>query len=196
MKKRLEKLGHSAYLTVNGEECSSAYGEMTADFDAVLMDLQMPIVDGFSSTKIIRAFEKTHGPSCLSPRASKNGRTPIFAVSASLLEKEKDKYIAIGFDGWILKPVDFKRVNELLKGIVNDETRNCSLYKRGQWEQGGWFDKRKEHDQFDADTKPSEEAPTFEATKTKEAAVEQKGKDAVKTDSAQGVVDEVVTSAD
>lgn len=196
MKKRLEKLGHTAFLTVNGEECSSAYGETTADFDAVLMDLQMPIVDGFSSTKMIRTVEKTHGLSCLSLRASRNGRVPIFAVSASLLEKEKDKYIAVGFDGWILKPVDFKRVNELLKGIVNDETRNSCLYEQGQWEQGGWFEKRKKHDQFDVDTKPSEQAPTIEAARSKEAAAEEKGKDAVKGDSVQDADDEDVTPTD
>lgn len=41
MKKRLEKLGHTAYMTVNGEECSSAHGEQASTFDAVLMDLQV-----------------------------------------------------------------------------------------------------------------------------------------------------------
>lgn len=41
MKKRLEKLGHKAYMTVNGEECSSAHGEKASEFDAVLMDLQV-----------------------------------------------------------------------------------------------------------------------------------------------------------
>ncbi|KAK5077969.1 hypothetical protein LTR64_003627 [Lithohypha guttulata] len=166
MKKRLEKLGHSAYMTVNGEECSSAHGEKAVMFDAVLMDLQMPIVDGFSSTKMIRSSEKTQGPSCLSTRAAKNGRIPIFAVSASLLEKEKDKYIATGFDGWILKPVDFKRVNELLRGIVDNTIRNNSLYKPGKWEQGGWFEARSEgNHQFEIDTHPSEKAPTVEGAK-------------------------------
>lgn len=196
MKKRLEKLGHTAYLTVNGEECSSAYGEKTIEFDAVLMDLQMPIVDGFSSTKMIRAVEKTQGPSCLSSRASKNGRIPIFAVSASLLEKEKDKYIATGFDGWILKPVDFKRVDELLKGVINDEVRNRCLYKQGQWEQGGWFEKRNANDQFDADTKPSNEGPTVEAAKNREEAKEEKGHNEVESETIKGVVDEVDTSSE
>lgn len=43
MKKRLEKLGHKVYCTVNGEECASAHGEDAASFDAVLMDLQVRI---------------------------------------------------------------------------------------------------------------------------------------------------------
>ena len=41
IKKRLEKLGHDAYLTVNGEECSSTYGEKSGYFDVVLMDMQV-----------------------------------------------------------------------------------------------------------------------------------------------------------
>ncbi|KAJ9605317.1 hypothetical protein H2200_009974 [Cladophialophora chaetospira] len=158
MKKRLEKLGHSAQMTVNGEECSSTYGEQPALFDAVLMDLQMPIVDGFSSTKMIRSFEKTCGMSSLSSRAMHNGRVPIFAVSASLVEKEREKYIQTGFDGWILKPVDFKRVDILLKGIVDNEARNECLYEPGKWERGGWFFPREDQkDSHDVDTRPSQE---------------------------------------
>ncbi|EXJ76324.1 uncharacterized protein A1O5_00832 [Cladophialophora psammophila CBS 110553] len=160
MRKRLEKLGHEVYTTVNGEECSSAHGEQPALFDAVLMDLQMPIVDGFSSTKMIRSFEKTHGKSCLSSRARHNGRIPIFAVSASLVEKEHDKYMQTGFDGWVLKPVDFKRVDLLLKGIVDQKARNECVYEPGKWERGGWFSPQDEqHDSFDVDTRPSQEKP-------------------------------------
>lgn len=164
MKKRLEKLGHQAYLTVNGEECSSAFGDQAGDFDAILMDLQMPIVDGFGSTKMIRSFEKTKGLSVLSKRAKINGRIPVFAVSASLLEREKDKYIATGFDGWILKPVDFKRVDELLRGVVDEDFRNTCIYEPGKWEQGGWFEQRPEESEtYDVvDTHPSGKKPTAE----------------------------------
>jgi CheY-like chemotaxis protein len=102
----------------------------------------MPIVDGLTSTKIIRSFEKVSPKSILSPRAALNGRVPIFAVSASLVERERQTYIDAGFDGWVLKPVDFKRLNKLLDGIVEDETRNSCLYKTGEWECGGWFQAR------------------------------------------------------
>jgi CheY-like chemotaxis protein len=84
----------------------------------------MPIVDGLASTKMIRSFEKTHPGNNLSLRASNNGRVPIFAVSASLVERERQTYINAGFDGWILKPIDFKRLNILLLGIVDDDTRS------------------------------------------------------------------------
>lgn len=166
MKKRLEKLGHALYMTVNGEECASAHGEHPTNFDAILMDLQMPIVDGFTSTKMIRSFEKTHSKSCLSTRAQLNGRIPVFAVSASLVEAERQKYITNGFDGWILKPVDFKRVGLMLDGIVNEEARNSCLYEPGHWERGGWFlSKSKQGDFFDADTTPSQEKPALELSK-------------------------------
>lgn len=102
----------------------------------------MPIVDGLTSTKMIRATEHSDDHAGLSALALKQGRTPIFAVSASLVEKEKDSYINAGFDGWILKPIDFKRLATLLLGIQDDETRDSSLYVAGQWECGGWFRKR------------------------------------------------------
>lgn len=158
IKKRLEKSGHEVYHTINGEECASAYGEKPAHFDVVLMDMQMPIVDGLTSTKMIRSYEKSHSQFNLSPRAAINGRVPIFAVSASLVERERQTYVSAGFDGWILKPVDFKRLNTLLAGIVEDETRNSCLYQPGEWERGGWFSKN-QPSVFDAKTSPSNKTP-------------------------------------
>lgn len=102
----------------------------------------MPIVDGLTSTKLIRAFERSDKCAELSPLAQYQGRIPIFAVSASLVEKEMPKYVAAGFDGWILKPIDFKRLNVLLSGITEDDIRNDCLYAAGEWERGGWFGTR------------------------------------------------------
>jgi CheY-like chemotaxis protein len=158
VQKRLEKVGHAVHLTVNGEECASAFGETPSRFGVVLMDMQMPIVDGLTSTKMIRSFEKAHPDGGLSSRAQSNGRIPIFAVSASLVEREREKYINAGFDGWILKPIDFKRLNTLLTGIDDTKVRNDSLYTPGQWERGGWFH-RYQPNVFRAATWPSEGPP-------------------------------------
>ncbi|KUJ23074.1 putative cyanobacterial phytochrome B [Mollisia scopiformis] len=158
IQKRLEKIGHEVHHTVNGEDCASAYGEKPAFFDVVLMDMQMPIVDGLTSTKMIRSHEKSHPDSRLSPRASANGRVPIFAVSASLVERERQTYINAGFDGWVLKPIDFKRLNVLLEGIVVENTRNSCLYHPGGWEKGGWFH-RNQPSILRASTFPSEKTP-------------------------------------
>lgn len=104
----------------------------------------MPIVDGLTSTKMIRETERSDKHLGLSSLASPHGRIPIVAVSASLVESKKDSYVDGGFDAWILKPIDFKRLETLLKGIKDDEVRNGALYQPGEWERGGWFRKRTE----------------------------------------------------
>ena len=118
----------------------------------------MPIVDGLTSTKMIRSFEKSHPTHILSTRASLNGRVPIIAVSASLVERERQTYIDTGFDGWILKPISFSRLSEIMKGIVDSDIRKGNLYRSGVWEYGGWFDEAQK-DVFTADTRPSEKPP-------------------------------------
>ncbi|KAM0723957.1 hypothetical protein Q7P37_000948 [Cladosporium fusiforme] len=158
IKKRLEKFGHEVYLTVNGEDCASAYGEKTGYFDIVLMDMQMPIVDGLTSAKMIRSFEKTHPTHMLSKRAIPNGRIPIIAVSASLVEKERQVYIDAGFDGWILKPISFDRLKAIMLGIVDSGVRAENLYKQGSWERGGWFSKA-QNDIYAANTQPTNKMP-------------------------------------
>jgi CheY-like chemotaxis protein len=118
----------------------------------------MPIVDGLTSTKMIRSFEKAHPTHVLSKRAALNGRIPVIAVSASLIEKERQSYIDDGFDGWILKPISFDRLKHIMLGIVDPAARKENLYRPGGWERGGWFQKAKK-DLYAADTKPNEEPP-------------------------------------
>lgn len=120
---------------------------------------QMPIVDGLTSAKMIRSFEKTHPSHQLSARAAPNKRVPIIAVSASLVEKDRKVYIQAGFDGWILKPISFHRLREIMNGLLDPETRRQNLYCPGQWEHGGWFDEPQD-DAFAADTKPTQQSPT------------------------------------
>jgi len=105
----------------------------------------MPIVDGLTSTKMIRAFEKSHPVpvSSLSRRAALNGRIPIIAVSASLVERNIQDYVDAGFDAWILKPIAFERLTQLMAAIVDPKMKQDCLYEPGQWERGGWFDEGK-----------------------------------------------------
>ncbi|KAL4802450.1 hypothetical protein BDV18DRAFT_61904 [Aspergillus unguis] len=131
LQKRLGKLGYNVKWTVNGEECANAYAEDLSQWDVVLMDIQMPILDGMDSAKRIRKFE--------SQSEVENVHIPIFAVSASLLEKDAQMYMELGFDGWIMKPINFDRLNTLLSGIRSEHARNGAVYQPGQWEQGGWF---------------------------------------------------------
>lgn len=90
----------------------------------------MPIMNGGTSAARIRNFEST----------LKGGRrVPIFAVSASLIEERWMEYLELGFDGWILKPIDFRRLQTLLEGAKAPAVRRETKYIPGQWEQGGWF---------------------------------------------------------
>jgi hypothetical protein len=99
----------------------------------------MPIVDGLTSTKMIRSNE-CNGKDCLlSSRAALNGRLPVIAVSASLVEGERQTYIDAGFDAWILKPINFMRLKELMAAIVDPKVRVDALYQPGAWEKGGYF---------------------------------------------------------
>ncbi|KAL5342676.1 hypothetical protein BJX70DRAFT_355562 [Aspergillus crustosus] len=134
LQKRLGKIGHTVRHTVNGEECANTYAEDPAHWDVVLMDIQMPILDGLDSTRKIRKVE-SENTSDTAPQL----HAPIFAVSASLLEKDAQMYIDTGFDGWIMKPINFERLNTLFTGIKGERSRNSAVYQPGLWERGGWF---------------------------------------------------------
>lgn len=90
----------------------------------------MPIKDGHTSTKEIRSFENSHASDI---------KVPVIAVSASLVERERDFYMDVGFDGWILKPIPFDRLRHIMSGVADRAARKEDLYKPGCWERGGWF---------------------------------------------------------
>ncbi|KGO44338.1 CheY-like superfamily [Penicillium expansum] len=143
IQKRLTKLGHTVELTSNGEACTIAFASSTKSFDVVLMDIQMPILDGMKATRAIREFESKTPKEALSEKAIHNNRVPIFAVSASLVEKDRDSYVDTGFDGWVMKPINFARLNVLLSGLCDLSARQAATYTPDrEWENGGWFDSK------------------------------------------------------
>lgn len=100
----------------------------------------MPILNGLESAEQIRIFEKETQPEVDRASHKLNHRIPIFAVSASLMEGERDKLFARGLDGWILKPIDFKRLRFILKGVIDPQQRERDVYRvGGNWEAGGWL---------------------------------------------------------
>ena len=112
-----------------------------------------------TSAKMIRSYEKSHPTQMLSDRASLNGRVPIIAVSASLVERDRQSYVDAGFDGWILKPIDFGRLSSIMEGLVAQQVRKENLYYPGAWERGGWFEEG-QRDVFASDTAPSGGPPS------------------------------------
>ncbi len=88
----LEGMSYSVDVARNGEEAIAAVAER--HFDAVLMDCQMPGIDGFEATRRIRAAETTP-------------RVPIIALTASALQGDRERCLAAGMDDHVSKPIDF-----------------------------------------------------------------------------------------
>lgn len=100
----------------------------------------MPLLDGDKATILIREYESGQVASIDSLlEAAAYGRIPIIAVSASLSESRVHEYVEAGFDGWISKPIDFKRLKAILTAVRDKQTRETLLYVSGHWDQGGWF---------------------------------------------------------
>ncbi len=97
----LEKQGHSVCLAVNGREAVAAAGN--GRFDLILMDLQMPEMDGFDATREIRRLEPA------------GRRTPILALTAHAMAADRQRCLDAGMDGYISKPV---RIDELANAIA------------------------------------------------------------------------------
>ncbi|CAG7920650.1 unnamed protein product [Penicillium olsonii] len=139
LEKRLTKLGHSVRLTTNGKACVDEFSSGSQATDVILMDIQMPIVDGMTATTMIREAESNNSSSSDKNQDSPPSRVAIFAVSASISEENEKDYIDAGFDGWVMKPIDFSRLNTLLAGTHDAEAR-AGAPKAKEWENGGWFD--------------------------------------------------------
>jgi CheY-like chemotaxis protein len=97
----LQKQGHSVALATTGFEALKKAAERT--FDLILMDVQMPDMDGLAATGAIREREKTTG-----------GHVPILAMTAHAMKGDRERCLAAGMDGYVSKPV---RPRELAKAI-------------------------------------------------------------------------------
>ncbi len=99
--KQLAKLGYSAHAVSNGKEAIAALAQ--ANYDLVLMDCQMPEMDGFDATRAIRDTE------------TGNGRhIPIIALTAHVMEGDAEKCTAAGMDDYLSKPIDRQTLGELI----------------------------------------------------------------------------------
>jgi PAS domain S-box-containing protein len=88
----LQKAGHSVTLACNGLEAVEAWRRGT--YDLILMDVQMPVLDGVAATTMIRKAE-----------AATNRRVPIIAVTAHALQGDRERFLEAGMDGYIEKPI-------------------------------------------------------------------------------------------
>ena len=103
--KLLEKQGHTSMIANNGREAVEAWE--TVAFDAVLMDMQMPVMDGIEATKEIRAKEQKLGK-----------HVTIIAMTANAMTGDRERCLEAGMDEYIPKPVDVLKLAEVLEKIT------------------------------------------------------------------------------
>ncbi len=106
--KMLKKMGHTVTVADNGNEALDIL-KNNISFDLVLMDGQMPVMDGFKATEIIRRNEQSK------PDAT---RLPIIALTANAMKGDRDRYLNAGMDDYIAKPVKFNDLSTMITDIM------------------------------------------------------------------------------
>ena len=105
----LEQLGCEVTVAGDGEEGARVFEG--GQFDVVLMDCQMPTLDGYGATERIRAFEKSvDWP-----------RTPVVALTANALEGDRQKCLDAGMDDYLSKPFSQEQLRKVLEGLRADD---------------------------------------------------------------------------
>lgn len=101
-KRLLETRGHRAVVVANGREALAALKK--DNYDLVLMDIQMPDMDGIEATAAIR--ERERGSAF---------RQPVIALTASAMKGDRERCLAGGMDGYLSKPIRPQELDELLE---------------------------------------------------------------------------------
>jgi CheY-like chemotaxis protein/HPt (histidine-containing phosphotransfer) domain-containing protein len=101
----LERHGHSPVIVGTGREVVAQWE--TGRFDLVLMDVQMPEMDGLAATAAIRERE-----------AGAKHRTPIIAMTAHAMRGDEERCLAAGMDGYVSKPIYLRRLFEVIQSVL------------------------------------------------------------------------------
>jgi DNA-binding response OmpR family regulator len=105
----LTRHGHAVVIAGNGGEALARLEEQS--FDVVLMDVQMPDMDGFEATRRIREREKATGQ-----------HIPVIAFTAHAMSGDRERCLGAGMDGYVSKPLDVKRLLAILATCLNPES--------------------------------------------------------------------------
>ena len=106
----LGKLGYRCDIASNGQEAVDMLARIP--YDLVLMDCQMPEMDGYMATRLIREREETAG-----------GRTPIIAMTANAMREDRARCLDAGMDGFIPKPIALEELETALECWVPEHVR-------------------------------------------------------------------------
>jgi two-component system sensor histidine kinase/response regulator len=106
----LEKHGYLVSVAGDGREALAALESQS--FDMVLMDVQMPGMDGFEATAVIRQQEHLSGK-----------HLPIIAMTAHALKGDQERCLAAGMDGYVSKPIRSKELYRIIESVLDPEPR-------------------------------------------------------------------------
>lgn len=102
----LQTRGHTVTVAADGEQAIHAFSQK--QFDLILMDCQMPGMDGFQTTRAIRKLE-----------VATSRTIPIIALTASVLDEDRRRCEEAGMDGHLAKPIDFTQLEQLLNRLAH-----------------------------------------------------------------------------
>jgi PAS domain S-box-containing protein len=111
--KFLEKAGHEPTLAENGGQALETMTQ--GDFDLVLMDIQMPVMDGAQATRAIRESETLGGRRDI----------PIIALTAYAMAGDREKFLAMGMNGYVAKPVDMQELVRVIDEVFRASSREA-----------------------------------------------------------------------
>ena len=125
--KLLQKNGHTVISANNGKEATALWQEnRPRQFDLILMDIQMPFMDGLQATDYIRAQEKAfHSESTAQQAAMLH--IPIIAMTAHAMKGDRERYLAGGMDGYVSKPISSAELEQVIQSVVARFSPDTSL---------------------------------------------------------------------
>jgi CheY-like chemotaxis protein/HPt (histidine-containing phosphotransfer) domain-containing protein len=116
--KLLEKFGHTVTLATNGKEGAALWSSNPPrHFDVLLMDIQMPIMDGLQATAYIRAREIALNAEP-NPENSAPFHIPIVAMTAHAMKGDRERYLAGGMDDYISKPIHPPDLEKVIQSVI------------------------------------------------------------------------------
>ena len=101
----LERMGHTVIVAPNGKKVLESLEQ--EKFDLILMDVQMPEMDGFEATRAVRDLEKTTGE-----------HIPIVAMTAYAMKGDKEKCLEVGMDGYVSKPINAQELFDTIESLL------------------------------------------------------------------------------
>ncbi len=120
--KLLKKMGHTVALAEDGRQVLDLL--KAQDFDVILMDIRMPVMDGVEATREIRRLEHDAGKleywNAGIGKTGRNAGIPIIALTAYAMRGDREKYLEAGMNDYLAKPVDMKDLDKALERVLKD----------------------------------------------------------------------------